>query len=181
MKYLVPKNIDVLIKRYDGIFRASDFLNRTLPNCIYSRCIPEKQNNRTESKAQISNREKCNKKQFIIGHNVSHVKASTLNIIHNGEMQINMIIDLHGHTLNDAFDKLLNDVINAHNKGMRFLCVITGKGDDNRDGGSIKSNIITWINNSVLNSILLYVSYAHKKHGSNGALYFYLKKNNLSN
>ena len=126
---------------------------------------------------EVLNKQRAKKyTEFIIGKNVCHVKRSVIELIHNGKMPIDMRIDLHGSNLHDAFVKIIKDVSLAKKAKKRMLLIITGKGEDVTNGGEIKNSIMKWVNNNYqLNHNVLYVCYAHSKHGGVGAFYFYLR------
>jgi DNA-nicking Smr family endonuclease len=54
------------------------------------------------------------------------------------------------------------------------MLVITGKGD--RNGYSIRSELMKWINIPEISSYIIYISEAHYKHGGDGAFYLILRR-----
>lgn len=92
-------------------------------------------------------------------------------------------IDLHGMTLDQAHPALVGFILSAHNRQLRLVLVITGKGKINMDSGPvpvrkgvIRRQVPHWLQNAPLKSVILQVSEAHLKHGGSGAYYVYLRR-----
>lgn len=83
-------------------------------------------------------------------------------------------IDLHGHTVQEAWVTLGQFLQWAHRRGLRCVLVIHGKGDTTPAGvGGIKQNIGRWL--GLMPMVLGYHS-AQPAHGGSGALYVLLKR-----
>lgn len=102
-----------------------------------------------------------------------------------GKLKPEARIDLHGMTLADAHPALTDFVLRAHDRGLRLLLVITGKGQggDRRDDGPIpirrgvlRQQVPGWLVAPPLGAVVLDVRPAHHRHGGEGAYYVYLKK-----
>ncbi|MDR3079177.1 MAG: Smr/MutS family protein [Rickettsiales bacterium] len=97
-----------------------------------------------------------------------------------GKIKIDMKVDFHGLTLDEAFDSLLRSVDRAYGKGLRCLLLITGKGKNTRpDGVSIRSQIGGWLKTPALSSRIIKYLDATPRHGGGGALYVLLRRNRL--
>ena len=92
-----------------------------------------------------------------------------------GNIKIENKLDLHGYTEREAKIKLKNFIDKCFIQKKRIILVITGKGF--RGEGIIKNKIINWLNENNLRNMILAINYAAKKHGGDGALYIFLKKN----
>jgi DNA-nicking Smr family endonuclease len=92
-------------------------------------------------------------------------------------------IDLHGMTLAEAHPELIRFVLNAQGAGLRLVLVITGKGKDRDDGlpiprrvGALRHQVPQWLRLPPLGPVVLQVTPAHHRHGGDGALYVYLRR-----
>ncbi|MBR2141049.1 MAG: Smr/MutS family protein [Rickettsiales bacterium] len=97
----------------------------------------------------------------------------------NGDFSIDLKVDFHGMTLDEAFEHLIYVVNYAYNNGLRFLLLITGKGSGTKDGReTIKSMMEHWfIHKDIVGKVIKYVDAKHKD-GGTGALYVLIKRNN---
>lgn len=93
-------------------------------------------------------------------------------------------IDLHGMTLAQAHPALIGFITSAHANGKRLVLVITGKGKMRDEGGPIpvrhgvlRHQVPQWLNAAPLRPMVMQISQAHQKHGGQGALYVYLRRN----
>lgn len=90
-------------------------------------------------------------------------------------------IDLHGKTAAAAQTALTAFLLRSHDRGLRLVLVITGKGRVSEDHGPIpqrvgvlRQQLPHWTSLPPLNRIVLQVSEAHQRHGGSGAFYVYL-------
>lgn len=102
--------------------------------------------------------------------------------IQRGQLQPEMAIDLHGHSLALAHQRLERALAEAMARGVRVLLVITGKAREravsgDRPGrGAIRAEIGFWLENSPLAHCIASVRNAHPRHGGAGALYVILRR-----
>lgn len=92
-------------------------------------------------------------------------------------------IDLHGMTAAAAHTALTAFLLRSHDRGLRLVLVITGKGRGSDDYGPIPQRIGVlrqqlphWTSVPPLNRIVLQVTEAHQRHGGSGAFYVYLSR-----
>jgi DNA-nicking Smr family endonuclease len=104
--------------------------------------------------------------------------------LRTGEVQPDMIIDLHGHSQKQAFDLLQRGLVKAHRRRARLVLVITGKGDpdpatwpapDPRRG-MLRQAFPNWLETPDIAAYITSVRQAHKRHGGAGAWYVVLKR-----
>ena len=96
-------------------------------------------------------------------------------------------LDLHGSSLNDASQKVKEFVIESFNQGYRKILIITGKGSRSKVNenpyvsekyGVLKNSIPELINDDEnLKKKIIKISVADNRHGGDGAIYIFLKKN----
>ncbi|MDR1494843.1 MAG: Smr/MutS family protein [Rickettsiales bacterium] len=98
-----------------------------------------------------------------------------------GKIKIDRKIDFHGLTLDEAFDSLVYNLVQAQEAGLRCVLVITGKGKNTEPGRiSIKSQIGNWLKIPILASKIIKYIDATSRHGGTGALYILLKRNKVA-
>ena len=96
-------------------------------------------------------------------------------------------IDLHGYTLRDANIAVNNLIVKSYNQNIKKIEVITGKGMrskvlenpyKSKDLSILKYSVPEYINSEKnLSKKIIKISLADKKHGGDGAIYIFLKKN----
>ena len=91
-----------------------------------------------------------------------------------GNIFIENKLDLHGFNLDEARNLLENFINQSIKNKNRVILVITGKGKEGE--GTIKNNILSWLNSKDLRNKILAVNYAWRKHGGTGAIYILLRK-----
>ena len=99
--------------------------------------------------------------------------------VRTGRLEPDRVLDLHGHTLDwawQAIDRTLERSIAA---GDRVLLLITGherKGDPPLERGRIRAAVHDWLAVSRHASRIAAVRGAHRRHGGGGSLYIILRK-----
>jgi DNA-nicking Smr family endonuclease len=100
----------------------------------------------------------------------------------SGTLQPELTLDLHGHNLDGAYDRLMSGVSQARAMGVRTILLITGKSrpvaaaDRGSRRGAIRAKVLDWLAASSHHSAIAAVRRAHQKHGGDGALYIVLKR-----
>lgn len=111
--------------------------------------------------------------------------------LNSGSIKPDLVIDLHGLTLDAARSTLYRRVADADARGCRILLVITGKGrmpgpapadlvpglggsSDTR--GAIRVSLPRWLGEQGLSARIAAVRRAHPRHGGEGAAYLVLKR-----
>lgn len=99
-----------------------------------------------------------------------------------GQLKPEARIDLHGMTVADAHAALDAFIFRAHANGLRLVLVITGKGDRSDVGlmpverGVLRRQVPEWLRLPPLSSAVMDVAVAHRRHGGEGAIYVYLRR-----
>ena len=88
------------------------------------------------------------------------------------------ILDLHGYRLHAAKITLHNYIINAYEKKIRNILIITGKGYNNK--GALKKEVPLWLNDKTIINLLINYETAPNKLGGGGALLVRIKNKNKS-
>jgi len=95
-------------------------------------------------------------------------------------------IDLHGHSLAAAYDRLDHGLEQAIAQGDRVLLLVTGKppraeSERPHARGAIRAAVGDWLASSRHAGRIAAVRNAHPRHGGNGALYIVLRRPNMRN
>jgi DNA-nicking Smr family endonuclease len=114
------------------------------------------------------------------------INGATEERLKKGQLEPQARIDLHGMTQDAAHRTLFAFLATAHARGHRLVLVITGKGNPRKDEsaswmmsphGVLKQMVPRWLNEPGLAALIASTKAAHVRHGGDGALYIYLRKN----
>ena len=98
----------------------------------------------------------------------------------SGRVQPDRVIDLHGHSLDRAWQAIDLALDRAIAAGDRVLLLITGhqrKGEPPLERGRIRAAVHDWLAASRHAARIASVRAAHPRHGGGGSLYIILRKN----
>ena len=93
-----------------------------------------------------------------------------------------MTLDLHGHTLDTAYDRIMSGIDQARAMGARVVLVVAGRerpvdpADRQHRRGAIRAKLLDWLAASHHADAIAAVRRAHIRHGGEGALYLVLKR-----
>ena len=99
-----------------------------------------------------------------------------------GTVNPDFTLDLHGASLDAAYDRLMHGMAQAQAMGARVVLLITGKprpadpADRAVSRGAIRAKILDWLAASSHGQHIAEVRQAHRRHGSEGALYLVLRR-----
>lgn len=99
-----------------------------------------------------------------------------------GTVQPDFTLDLHGHTLDTAYDRLMDGIDQARAMGARTVLLVAGKSRPveaaDRAGarGAIRAKVLDWLAASRHHAAIAAVRKAHIRHGGEGALYIVLRR-----
>lgn len=102
--------------------------------------------------------------------------------IKSGQLQPDFTLDLHGHNLDAAYDRLMHGIDQARAVGARVVLVIAGRhrpveaADRGEKRGAIRAKMLDWLAASRHGDAISAVRKAHIRHGGEGALYLVLKR-----
>jgi DNA-nicking Smr family endonuclease len=98
--------------------------------------------------------------------------------ITRGRIEPDYTVDLHGHTLESAWQVLDSSLARAISGGSRVILLITGKPprDDRPGRGAIRARVKDWLAHSRHSGRIAAVRGAHPRHGGSGALYIILRR-----
>jgi DNA-nicking Smr family endonuclease len=96
--------------------------------------------------------------------------------IAKGRLALEARIDLHGLVQSEAHVILLDFLIRAHERGMRHVLVITGKGSSMGSEGVLKRAVPLWFSKPDFRYLISSYETAAQHHGGEGALYIRLSR-----
>ncbi len=96
--------------------------------------------------------------------------------IAKGKLALEARIDLHGMVQSEAHSFLLDFLIRAHERGMRHVLVITGKGSSMGSEGALKRAVPLWFSKPEFRFLISSYEPAAQHHGGAGALYIRLSR-----
>lgn len=112
-----------------------------------------------------------------IRHRVHHpLEKPVKRKLSKGHVPIEARIDLHGMVQSEAHGFLLNFIMRAHDRGMRHVLVITGKGTSLGSDGALKRAVPLWFSLPEFRGLISSFETAARNHGGEGALYVRLAK-----
>ena len=93
-----------------------------------------------------------------------------------GRLPIDGRIDLHGLTQSEAHNLLFGFLARAHERGLRHVLVITGKGASRGSEGVLKRLVPQWLTKPEFRFLISGYEDAARSHGGEGALYIRLRR-----
>jgi len=93
-----------------------------------------------------------------------------------GRLPIDGRIDLHGLTQSEAHNLLFGFLARAHERGLRHVLVITGKGTSRGSEGALKRAVPVWLTKPEFRFLISGYEDAARGHGGEGALYIRLRR-----
>jgi DNA-nicking Smr family endonuclease len=99
-----------------------------------------------------------------------------------GTLAPDFTLDLHDHSLDAAYSRLLGGLDIARETGARIVLVIAGKerpapaADRSGQRGAIRAKLLDWLAASRHSPVIAAIRKAHRRHGGDGALYVILKR-----
>lgn len=102
--------------------------------------------------------------------------------VRTGELLPDLIVDLHGHAREPAYQLLVRMLHKAHARHARLLLVITGKGKTGAGSwpapadGVLRAALPGWLETPQLRPFIAALRPAHPRHGGAGAGYVILRR-----
>ena len=99
-----------------------------------------------------------------------------------GQIAPDYTLDLHGHSLNGAYDRVMRGIDQARAMDARVVLVIAGRerpvdpADRGTRRGAIRAKLLDWLAASHHGEAIAAIRKAHQRHGGSGALYLVLKR-----
>ncbi|MBR0958597.1 Smr/MutS family protein [Bradyrhizobium japonicum] len=93
-----------------------------------------------------------------------------------GRSEIEARLDLHGMTQTRAHRALAGFLHRAHQDGLTFVLVITGKGRSGGESGVLRRQVPEWLSLPEFRTFVVGFETAHIGHGGEGALYVRIRR-----
>ncbi|AQX20654.1 Smr/MutS family protein [Bartonella sp. WD16.2] len=95
--------------------------------------------------------------------------------IAKGHYSIEACIDLHGFIQDEAYFFLKKFLQSSQQRGLRYVLVITGKGQSHGSNGVLYQYVPYWLSTPIFQYYIHAFEKASRQHGGNGALYVRLR------
>jgi DNA-nicking Smr family endonuclease len=109
-------------------------------------------------------------------HVARSIDAPMKDKISKGRVAIGGRVDLHGMTQSEAHYLLLSFLRAAHERDLRYVLVITGKGSSSGGDGVLKRTVPDWLATAPFRILVSGYDHAARHHGGSGALYVRLRR-----
>lgn len=96
--------------------------------------------------------------------------------ISRGALALEARVDLHGMFQSEAHTVLLDFIMRAHERGLRHVLVITGKGSSLGSEGALKRAVPLWFSKPEFRFFISSYEPAARNHGGEGAFYVRLSR-----
>lgn len=99
-----------------------------------------------------------------------------------GRLVPDLTLDLHDHSLDAAYERIMAGLDQARRMGARVVLVIAGRerpvdpADRSQRRGAIRAKLLDWLAASHHADAIAAIRRAHRSHGGEGALYLVLKR-----
>jgi DNA-nicking Smr family endonuclease len=105
------------------------------------------------------------------------VAINRLRQLKSGAIRIDLELDLHGLTRDEALGSLKNFITGAYNRGQKAVLVITGKGNNSPGEPVLQGAVVSWLRESGKMMVAEFAP-APQQMGGSGALVVFLKDRN---
>ena len=103
--------------------------------------------------------------------------------IRSGDLEPDRVLDLHGMSLDNAWNAIDRSLEQAIRRGDRVILLVTGhhrQGAPPVERGKIRAAVHDWLAASRHAGAIAAVRGAHRRHGGGGSLYLVLRRQNAS-
>ncbi|QND51214.1 Smr/MutS family protein [Phyllobacterium sp. 628] len=109
-------------------------------------------------------------------HRLHPIDRPTHKKISRGRVVIEGRIDLHGLTQSEAYGLLLGFLRRAHQRELRHVLVITGKGSSMGSDGVLRQAVPNWFTTPPFRVLVNGYEDAARNHGGTGAIYVRMRR-----
>ena len=93
-----------------------------------------------------------------------------------GRLPIEGRVDLHGMTQDEAYSLLFTFLSRAHAGGLRYVLVITGKGNSKGGDSILRRMVPAWLDTAPFRMLVSSLDLAERHHGGSGAIYVRVRR-----
>ncbi|MBB5073862.1 DNA-nicking Smr family endonuclease [Bartonella callosciuri] len=109
-------------------------------------------------------------------HNIHFFDRVAYRKIAKGHYPLEARLDLHGCAQKEAYFFLKNFLQSSQQSGLRYVLVITGKGQSPGSDGALYKFVPHWLSTSAFRYYVHAFEQAARQHGGGGALYIWLRR-----
>lgn len=102
------------------------------------------------------------------------VTGNRMRRLKSGALRIDLELDLHGMTRDEALAAIKHFITGAYNRGQKAVLVITGKGNNSAGEPVLQAAVMSWLRDSGKNMVAEFAP-APVQMGGSGALVVFLK------
>ncbi|MFM2281974.1 MAG: hypothetical protein RLZZ444_4205 [Pseudomonadota bacterium] len=130
--------------------------------------------NETSKPAQVSSPEEKPAQKPVSRHHP--LERPVKKKLSRGKLALEARLDLHGLVQSEAHALLHSFLVRAHERGLRHVLVITGKGSSMGSDGALKRAVPMWFAKPDFRPLISSYETAAQNHGGEGALYIRLSR-----
>lgn len=105
------------------------------------------------------------------------VAVNRMRQLKTGAIRINLELDLHGMSRDEALESIKHFIAGAYNRGQKAVLVITGKGNNSPGEPVLQAAVVSWLRDAGKKMVAEFAPAPHQMGGS-GALVVFLKDKN---
>ncbi len=105
------------------------------------------------------------------------VAANRMRQLKAGAIRINLELDLHGMSRDEALESIKHFIDGAYNRGQKAVLVITGKGNNSPGEPVLQAAVVSWLRDAGKKMVAEFAP-APQQMGGSGALVVFLKDKN---
>jgi DNA-nicking Smr family endonuclease len=107
-------------------------------------------------------------------HPLRPTAVNRMRQLKSGAIRIDLELDLHGMTRDEALESMKHFITGAYNRGQKAVLVITGKGNNSPGEPVLQAAVMSWLRESGKKMVAEFAPAPHQLGGS-GALVVFLK------
>jgi DNA-nicking Smr family endonuclease len=100
--------------------------------------------------------------------------ANRMRQLKAGAIRINLELDLHGMSRDEALESIKHFITGAYNRGQKVVLVITGKGNNSPGAPVLQAAVVSWLREAGKKMVAEFAP-APQQMGGSGALVVFLK------
>lgn len=111
------------------------------------------------------------------------IDKQTMKRFKREEFGVEATLDLHGYTMQNAYEAVKSFIFSSYKRGRRAILIITGKGLKHPDEdifeskGVLKQSVPQWLQTDEIKGFILTYIHPSQKLGGTGAIYILLRRN----
>jgi DNA-nicking Smr family endonuclease len=167
----VARTVDALPGRMEDLFSTA-----TEPPAKPADPVKKQKNAAQSATPSLTGDKRRKQKHPGLEPGLNPIDGTVYRKIARGRLPLEASIDLHGLNQSQAYGLLHGFLARAHQRGLRHVLVITGKGGSYGSQGVLRRAVPQWLRAPEYRAIASGCEPAARGHGGDGALYIRLRK-----